>query len=473
MSNHAKFSLAVVLIGSVLLAVGCRDDLTFHNPVDPDNPDSPFYEPVIATSGVGAHDNSSGVAVQDVSFGWNPVASAEEYEFQLATDSAFSETATIEQVPTTDTEVGPYSLSTDHTYHWRARFLASVPFEQGSQAVWGPWHEFELEFVVPEAPQQENAFYATGVIRGVPVELSGAVPSAEIGSDEDIWLELDSTAPESIGSRVAFGFRPRGLSPGLYTMPAVGRSGIRAYVGSDLIEAAEGYYANVVDDDSRILVSEIEQRAGGQTRIAGTFDLDTNIDDTLSGGFNVVVDGYNYGDGNSGNPIDGGTATSRTITVDGDPGDWDGVESVIVEQTGDSLYPDPSGDITRVSVAADATYLYFMMEIAGGVLHTEGDFEYRVWIQDADAEGGTNAIEIGVTYDGITSSGYAFSRETGEWQPISGFQSSWAAAGSVLEFQIDRTMIHFPAPITVRGHLQRNTLEEDPDRTPYWRFSLP
>ena len=50
MSNHAKFSLAVVLIGSVLLAVGCRDDLTFHNPVDPDNPDSPFYEPVIATS---------------------------------------------------------------------------------------------------------------------------------------------------------------------------------------------------------------------------------------------------------------------------------------------------------------------------------------------------------------------------------------------------------------------------------------
>ncbi len=474
MSDHVKNSLTAVLIGSALLAVGCQDDpLTFDNPVDPQNPDSPFYEPLEATSGVGAHDNSSGVAVQDVSFGWDSVTAAQEYEFQLATDSAFSEAATIEQVTTSSTEVGPLPLATDQGYHWRARFLASVPFEEGSQAVWGPWHEYELEFVVPEVPEQENTLSAVGTIQGVPVELDGSIPSPSIDSGHGIWLDLESTHPESSGSRVSVGFRPRGLSPGLYTMPAAGPSGICAYVGSDLIEEVEGYYANLVDDDSRILISEVEQRGGGQTRIAGTFDLDTNIDDTLSGGFNVVVEGYTYGDGNGGNPIEGGEVTSRTIAVDGDPGDWNGVESVIVEQTGDSRYPDPSGDITRVSVAADATYLYFMMDVAGDVPHTEGDFEYRVWIQDGDAKGGTNAIEIGVDYDGDTASGYASSRETGEWQPISGFQFAWAAVGSVIEFQIDRAMIHFPDPISVRGHLHRNALEEDPDRTGYWRFSLP
>lgn len=478
MRDYVKKAVAALLVGSVVLAVGCRDDLTFDNPVDPQNPDSPFYEPLEDTYITIGYD--PGGAVEGVWIGWNPVAAAQEYEFQLATDSAFSEAATIERLTTSSTEVGPFPLAADQRYHWRWRFRALVPFDSGSTQVWGPWHE--REFTVdasddpeddPEESHHENTLSAVGTIQGVPVELDGSIPSPSIDSGHGVWLDLESIHPESSGSRVSVGFRPRGLSPGLYTMPAVGPSGIRAYVGSDLIEEVEGYYANLVDDDSRILISEAVRISDTQLRIAGTFDLDTNIDDTLSGGFDVVVEGYSYGDGNGGTPIDGGEVTSRTIAVDGDPGDWDGVESVIVEQTGDSRYPDPSGDITRVSVAADATYLYFMMDVAGDVPHTEGDFEYRVWIQDGDAEGGTNSIEIGVDYDGDTASGYAFSRETGDWQPIAGFQSAWAAVGSVIEFQIDRAMIHFPDPISVRGHLHRNALEEDPDRTGYWRFSLP
>ncbi|MFO8043769.1 MAG: hypothetical protein R6U25_11240 [Alkalispirochaeta sp.] len=460
--------MAVAVVGS------CENELPdFDNPADPENPESPFYESLIATSGAGTFDNSSGSAVREVTFAWDAVTPAQEYEFQLAHDAEFSADTLIRSETMTETELGPLSVDTTDRYHWRVRFRSLVAFDHGTEAVWGPWHTFDLEFVVPEAPEQDNTFYANGVIRGVPVEVNGTIPSATIGSDHEIWLELDSTASESSGSRVAFGFRPRGLSPGLYTMPSVGRSGIQALVGSDLIEAAEGYYANLVDDNSRMQVSEVEHRDGGQSRIAGTFQLDTNIDDTLSGGFNVVIEGYDYGDGNSGGPIDGGTATDRTITVDGDPGDWDGVESVIVEQTGDSLYGDPSGDLSRLSVAADATYIYFLLEVANDAPHTAQEFDYRVWIQDADATGGTNAIELGVDYDGTTADGYAFSQESGDWQSIAGFQSSWAAVGSVVEFQIERAMIHFAPPISVRGNLQRNTLEEDPDRTDFWRFSLP
>jgi hypothetical protein len=464
----------VAALVAMATTASCTDELpAFDNPVDPRNPRSPFYEELVATSGAGRYDNSSGVTQEEISFAWSEAEPAAEYEFQLSTDPGFREGAVIHGERTPTSEVGPLMLDTSVSYHWRVRFLASVTFEDGDQQTWGPWHSFELEFVVPEAPEEENTFYADGVIRGVPVEVNGVIPSATIGSDQNVWLELDSSHPDSRGSSVALGFRPRGLSPGLYTMPSVGRSGIRTLVGSDLIDAAEGYYANLVDDESRVQISEVEYRDGNHIRIAGTFDLDTNIDDTLSGGFNVVIEGYDYGDGTSGNPIDGGTTTNRTITVDGDPGDWHDVESVIVEQTGDSLYGDPSGDITRVSLAADADYVYFMVEVANDLPHTAQDFDYRVWIQDAEATGETTAIELGVAYDGTTASGYAFSRESGDWQSIAGYQADWAAVGSVVEFQIERAMIHFPSPIAVRGNLQRNTLERDPDGTAYWRFSLP
>lgn len=55
-----------------------------------------------------------------------------------------------------------------------------------------------------------------------------------------------------------------------------------------------------------------------------------------------------------------GAGVFRTITIDGDPGDWAGVPDVIVDGVGDDGFDHP--DLLTIKVANDDDHLYFLAE---------------------------------------------------------------------------------------------------------------
>lgn len=323
------------------------------------------------------------------------------------------------------------------------------------------------------AEEPTGTLSATGVIRGAQVLIDGAISTIEPGGEEGtIHLELDSQHAESVGKYVAVDFELKGITPGRYTMPSVGASGLRAMVGSELIMESEGYGGNGVDDDSEIVFDTV-----ADDRVTGTFSLNTYIDDTLSGSFDIPLRNWTHRSWPEHIP-DGGVIESRTIAVDGEPGDWWDREypwgSLIIDHTGDSDYSGIGGDVTGLRLAADSENLYFLIDLADGTPSTTGEFDYRVWIADPNDPEAQGAIELGVGYDGANWNGYAVERDAGGvWQALAEAQPSWGAVGSVVELMIPRSSISLPEPWAIRVNLQRNSLPTDPDRTDPWLFTAP
>jgi hypothetical protein len=214
-------------------------------------------------------------------------------------------------------------------------------------------------------------------------------------------------------------------------------------------------------------------------------DADTRIFDDESGSGTASGDGSDGGaDGDSGGDADegppyGGVIDFRTITVDGIGDDWDGVTSIIYDAAGDSLYAGTGGDIVRVRLAADDTFLYFAIDLADDTPSTTQEFDYKVWIQDPGADIDNfivGNIEFRVSYDGANWFADAGVWDGNDWAIIPGLDSAWGAAGSPngpVEMQIDRSMVIQKNDLIFKGHIQRTTVPEDPDTTEKWLYTLP
>lgn len=194
-----------------------------------------------------------------------------------------------------------------------------------------------------------------------------------------------------------------------------------------------------------------------------------------------IFDDDSDDDSDDGPPY-GGVIDFRTITVDGVGDDWDGVTSIIYDSDGDSLYAGTGGDIVRLRLAADDTFLYFAIDLADDTPSTTQEFGYDVWIQEPSAYyvvddwDYVGNVDIRVTYDGANWSADGSVWDGTTFVPIPGFDTAWGAAGSPngpVEMQIERSMVPQKDELLFMGQLQELTFPEEPDRTKRWLYTLP
>lgn len=147
--------------------------------------------------------------------------------------------------------------------------------------------------------------------------------------------------------------------------------------------------------------------------------------------------------------------------MDGNRDDWDGVTSIIHDAAGDSLYAGTGGDIVRLRLAADQTFLYFAIDLADDTPSTTQEFDYQVEIQEPAAYGYNDSLHVGtvdvwLSYDGANWAANATVRDETTWVPIPGFDTAWGAAGSPtgpIELQIARTMLPQESDLIFMGIL--------------------
>lgn len=475
MVQSTSLVIVLVVIVQILIAIaltGCPDQIEdFNNPIDPQNPNSPFATPIVPADNTwGTFSIFPGQSSLGINFAWEPIPHATRYHFQLADDISFSDESLIRDAYPGAPAAGTIPLETDHPYYWRVCYETRVDFGSGTEQAWGPWHSYSIFFTddgdnLP-AGDGYGAFAATGVIRGTPVEVDGMVTFGLPDPGDQIYFELTSIDPASEGRIVGLGLNPMGTEVGTYTMPSLGQQGIDMWLGSDLIEESEGYFGNLVVEPSTFTIT-----ADASEQVAGQFDITTNIGDTLTGSFDFTVPGYEPYSFPDNIPY-GGPIHTTTITIDGDPSDWTDVTSRIIEHTGDSSFVGTGGDISRVSVAADAANIYFMMELADDTPSVTGEFDYRFWIQDNDPSDWLGNIEIGMGYNGSSWDAYGFEWDGATWQTIPSIDNTYGAVGTVIEMKLPRSLISLPQPWVYRGHLQRNTLTDDPDGTEFWLFTF-
>jgi len=182
-------------------------------------------------------------------------------------------------------------------------------------------------------------------------------------------------------------------------------------------------------------------------------------------------------------PPYGGVISFRTITVDGVRDDWDGVTSIIYDAAGDSTYSGAGGDIVRVRLAADDTFLYFAIDLADDTPDTTQELQYRIniWDPAAPYDGLTfGNVEMGVEYDGANWNAFAFQYNGTEGVTPPGFDIGWGAAGSPtgpVELQIERSMVLQKSDLLFSGLiLRRSAVVPDlrtSDNTDEWIYTLP
>ena len=121
-------------------------------------------------------------------------------------------------------------------------------------------------------------------------------------------------------------------------------------------------------------------------------------------------------------------ATAKTINVDGDPSDWDGISPIITDPddyTWDEL------DVKEVYITHDADYLYVRIDFYGTYSANAGACSAYL---DTDLNPGTGSpvgdIGVEVQFGVWGGSGYGYFTLTG-----SSFSVSFASSGSVLEFR--------------------------------------
>lgn len=174
-------------------------------------------------------------------------------------------------------------------------------------------------------------------------------------------------------------------------------------------------------------------------------------------------------------PNYGGEIAFRTITIDGERTgkEWDGVSSVIEDKTGDSLYSGAGGDIRTLYLAADSSFLYFMIETADKTTSTTGEFAYDVWIQNPDNNDDSGNIDLRVKYESSAWEAVAYRWDGSEWKNVSALDPNWGDANTYVEVKIGRDMVLQRDKLLFSAMLQRETLSKDPDSTNRINFTLP
>jgi hypothetical protein len=229
------------------------------------------------------------------------------------------------------------------------------------------------------------------------------------------------------------------------------------------------------DADTRIFDDESGSGTASGDGSDGGADGDSGGDaDGDSGG---DADGDSGGDADEGPPY-GGVIDFRTITVDGIGDDWDGVTSIIYDADGDSLYAGTGGDIVRLRLAADETFLYFSIELADDTPYAIQWISYGIMILGPDSE-----ATLRLRYNGTDWYAYTYIREQdGTTQdPIPGFDPGWIVAGSPtgpIEYQIERTMVAQESELSFLGYIfsfdmYGGPVDGETDRTEEWLYTLP
>jgi outer membrane protein assembly factor BamB len=137
-----------------------------------------------------------------------------------------------------------------------------------------------------------NTVSVSGTIRTVPVSISSGEPAVSTSSDSgDSSVEVTVSDADHY---VSFRFVYTNLLEGqTYVDSWLAQGGAASMVvASDIIQAAEGYSGNLVESGTLTI-----DRYDGQ-RLTGSFDVVTNIGDTVRGSFDIAFspsDDPNYG----------------------------------------------------------------------------------------------------------------------------------------------------------------------------------
>ena len=153
---------------------------------------------------------------------------------------------------------------------------------------------------------------------------------------------------------------------------------------------------------------------------------------------------------------------TATITVDGDPGDWTGIDPLVSDPQGDDS-PDYTGDDIRALYAAqDAEHLYLRMDLWENVNtnfqneQPPNDGFYLLFVSsNADFE----YMFMGITYDSVESAWRLGNNESLP-QGLGGFEYV-GVAGSVIELKIPFAMIGTPTTYSeIVGNIITAAVEE-------------
>ena len=155
----------------------------------------------------------------------------------------------------------------------------------------------------------------------------------------------------------------------------------------------------------------------------------------------------------------------RTISIDGDDADWDGISPVVIDPAGDqqAAYVNVDGtDIAKVYLAHDAEFLYFRMTLNnhGPITNTQYAVELQQYLNQLHTPGDItvlchnwdNGAGWGVTVS--DRSGYVRAehwQDTGTWAAVGDGWLEWKVPLVDLQNLPDTPHPYFPAAPVDRG----------------------
>ena len=140
-----------------------------------------------------------------------------------------------------------------------------------------------------------------------------------------------------------------------------------------------------------------------------------------------------------------------SITVDGNPADWSGIQPALTDRAGDAYFGPTGSDITAVYLARDNTKAYLRIDVTngppdGGIIRVSFYTNYLEYAGD-------RFVDLDTGYCAVNQ--YTCSTSGGCWTNVA--TGAVAVQGNVIEASVPWIALNPPSPCYVRAYQQFDT----------------